>query len=135
MRRIDRREFGREASLAFLSGITVAVSACGGGGGYSSPAASSTPPPPASTSQDEAGQISGNHNHSAVVTAAQLMAGGAIDLDIRGTSGHTHTVSLVADAIRDMRDGKPVQKESTTGDGHSHIVTFNPDNPAPPIRY
>ena len=134
MRRIDRREFATEASLAFLSGIAVTVSACGGGG-YSSPATSSTPPPAASTSADKVGDISANHGHTAVVVAAKLQAGGHVDLDIRGNATHTHLVSLVADAIRDMRDGKKVQKESTTGDGHTHIVTFNFENPDPPVHY
>ena len=135
MRRIDRREFGREASLAFLSGITVAVSACGGGGGYSSPAASSTPPPATSATGDKVGDVAANHGHTAIVIAAKLTAGGPVELDIRGNATHTHMVSLVADAIRDMRDGKKVQKESTTGDGHTHVVTFNFENPDPPVHY
>ena len=135
MRRIDRREFATEASLAFLSGITVAVSACGGGGGYSSPATSSTPPPATSTSADKVGDISANHGHSAVVVAAKLQAAGQVDLDIRGNATHTHAVLLVADAIRDMRDGKKVQKESSAGDGHTHIVTFNFESAEPPVHY
>ena len=44
-------------------------------------------------------------------------------------------VSLVADAMRDMRDGKKVQKESTSTDGHTHTVTFNTENPEPPVHY
>ena len=133
MRRIDRREFAKEASLAFLTGISVTVSACGGGGGgYSSPTAST---PAATNPGDKVGQISANHLHTAMVTSAQLMAGGAIDLDIRGGATHTHTVSLVANAIADMRAGTAVQKESTSNDGHSHLVTFNPDNPNAPTRY
>ena len=134
MRRIDRRDFAREASLAFLGGITVTVGACGGGG-YGSPAASSAPPPSSNASEDKLGQISANHDHSAVVLAAWLQTGGQVDLDIRGTATHSHMVSLVADAIRDMRDGKKVQKESTTGEGHTHLVTFNFENPDPPIHY
>ena len=27
------------------------------------------------------------------------------------------------------------QKESTTGEGHTHIVTFNFENPDPPVHY
>ena len=135
MRRIDRRDFAKEASLAFLSGITVAVSACGGGGGYSSPTTSSTPPPATNNPADDVGQISSNHGHTAVVVAAWLQAGNPVDLDIRGTATHTHMVSLVADAMRDMKDGKKVQKESTTTDGHTHIVTFNFLNPDPPVHY
>jgi len=137
MRRIDRREFAREASLAFLSGITVTISACGGGGGgYSSPT-SGTPPATGNNTGDEIGQISANHLHTAVILAAWLQAGGAVDLDIRGQATHTHMVSLVADAMRDIKDGKAVQKESSTGDSdsHTHMVTFNSESPAPPVRY
>jgi hypothetical protein len=134
MRRIDRREFAREASLAFLSGITVTVSACGGGGGYSSPTTNSSPPP-SGNAADEVGQISANHGHTAVVQAAWLQAGGSVDLDIRGSATHSHMVSLVADALRDMRDGRKVQKESTTNEGHTHTVTFNTENPEPPVHY
>ena len=144
MRRVDRREFAREASLAFLSGVTVTVSGCGGGGGsggsgdYSSP---TTATPPATGTGDEVGQISGNHGHQAIIRAAQLMAGGAVQLDIAGSAGHSHFVSLPAAAVTDIRDGKPVQTESTstdaaTGGGvHSHTVTFNAESADPPIRY
>ncbi|HVQ32215.1 MAG TPA: hypothetical protein VMV21_21625 [Vicinamibacteria bacterium] len=134
MRRIDRREFAKEASLAFLTGITVSVSACGGGG-YSSPSTPTTMPPAPSSSGDEMGQISNNHSHSAVVQAAWLQAGNAVDLDIRGNATHSHMVGLVADAMRDLRDGKKVQKESTSTDGHTHVVTFNIENPDPPVHY
>lgn len=135
MRRIDRREFAREASLAFLSGITVTVSACAGGGGYSSPTTSSSPPASSGNPSDEVGQISANHGHAAVVQAAWLQAGNAVDLDIRGNATHSHMVSLVADAMRDLKEGKKVQKESTDTEGHTHTVTFNTENPEPPVHY
>src|SRR5262245_45979585 len=136
MRRIDRRDFAKEAGLAFLSGITVTVSACGGGGGYGSPTTPSSSPPPATGNPaDEVGQISNNHSHSAVILAAWLQAGNAVDLDIRGNATHSHMVSLVADAMRDLKEGKKVQKDSTTTDGHSHTVTFNTENQEPPVHY
>ena len=138
MRRIDRRDFAKEASLAFLGGMTVAVSACGGGdGGYQNPA-NGTPPTTTAAAPptgDKVGQISANHGHSAVVTSAQLVAGGAVNLDISGGGGHAHFVALPEQAVKDMRDGKAVQKESTSGDGHTHLVTFNAESPEPPIRY
>lgn len=134
MRRIDRREFAKEASLAFLSGITVTVSACGGSG-YSSPATPTTMPPATNNSGNDVGEVSANHGHSAVVLAAWLQAGNAVDLDIRGSATHSHMVSLVADAMRDLRDGKKVQKDSTSTDGHTHTVTFNTENPEPPVHY
>ncbi len=137
MHRIDRREFAKEASLAFLSGVTVTVSACGGGGGSysgSGPTTSTTPPPAGS----EDGQISANHGHQAIITAAQLMAGGALQLDIAGTAGHSHIASLPAQAVQDIRDAKPVQTMTTitsAPDPHSHTVTFNPESPDPPEIY
>jgi len=134
MRRIDRREFAKEASLAFLTGITVSVSACGGGG-YSSPSTPTTMPPATNDSGNDVGEISSNHGHSAVVLAAWLQAGNAVDLDIRGNATHSHMVSLVADAMRDLRNGKKVQKDSTSTDGHTHTVTFNTENPEPPVHY
>jgi len=130
MRRIERREFARHASLAFLGGVTVTMSACGGGG-YSSPTTSS----PAQSPGDEVGQISANHGHRAVITAAELMAGGALKLDIRGDADHTHTVDLPAQAVQDVREGKPVQTQSTTTQSHAHGVTFHSESPDPPARY
>ncbi len=137
MHRIDRREFAKEASLAFLSGVTVTVSACGGGGGSGSGPTTSTTPPPANTG-DEVGEVSANHGHQAIITAAQLMAGGALQLDIAGTAGHSHSVSLPEQAVQDIRDAKPVQTVTTitsAPDPHSHTVTFNAESPDPPEIY
>jgi hypothetical protein len=140
MRKLDRREFAQEASLAFLAGVTVTVSGCGGGGGggYGSPAAASTTPtttPSTSSSGSKTGQISGNHGHEAVITAAQLQAGGALQLDIAANAGHSHIVDLPAQAVQQIRDGQPVQKDSTTTQDHLHTVTFNADSPDDPNRY
>lgn len=141
MRRVDRRQFGREASLAFLAGVSVTVSACGGGGGGGAgddgygPPTSGTPtatPPPAGS---KTGQVASNHGHSAVITAAQLSNGGALQLNIAGEAGHPHMVDLPAQAVQDIRDGKAVQKESTATDAHTHIVTFNAEAGGDPSRY
>jgi len=142
MRQLKRRQFTRDASLAFLGGVTVTVSACGGGGGsggdYQGPTGGTTPPP--STSGSKTGQISSNHGHQAVITAADLQAGGAVRLDIAYTAGHPHIVDLPAQAVQEIRDGKPVQKASTTTDAvgygaHIHMVTFNAEAPGEPNPY
>ena len=128
MRKLDRRQFTQEASLAFLAGVTVTVTACGGGGGGGSnagdsynPAGGSTTPtttlPPAPGSKT--GQISANHGHEAVVTAAQLQAGGAVQIDIAATAGHSHMVSLPAQAVQEIRDGKS-GAEGLDDDGRPH---------------
>jgi len=110
---MNRREFTIEAAMALLGGAVITI-----GCGSSSPTAS-TPPPP-----DALGTVDSNHGHAVTVTSAQLVAGAALELDIRGTSGHTHTVSLSADDIAAIRNGARVQKQSS-GTSHLHTVMFN----------
>ena len=128
MQTLDRREFTVAAALAALSGVTITISSCGGSSG--SPTSNPTPTPnpsptPTPSGGDKSGSISGNHGHVAVITAAELTAGGAINLDIAGTAGHTHTVSLSAAEVTQISTGTRVSKASTTNDAHSHTVTFN----------
>src|SRR4029450_1710409 len=121
---LDRREFTVAAVLAALSGVTITISSCGGSDTpTSNPTPNPTPTPPASG--DKSGSISGNHGHTAVITAAQLTAAGAINLDIMGQATHTHTVSLSAAEVTQISQGTQVAKASTTNDGHAHTVTFN----------
>ena len=140
LRKLNRRQFTQEASLAFLAGVSVTMAACGGGSGggsggdYGSPTASSTPQP-STASSSKTGQISDNHGHQAVITSAQLQAGGAVALDIAYQAGHSHTVNLPTQALQEIKDGKPVQTNSSTAEGHMHSVTFNADAPEAPSRY
>jgi hypothetical protein len=111
---MNRRQFSVEAALALLGGASVVISGCGGGS--SSP---STVP-----LQDSVGTVSSNHGHAAVVTAAELGSNGALNLDIRGTASHSHTVTLSTTEIAAIRAGGRVEKESS-GNSHTHTVTFN----------
>lgn len=137
MCRFGRRQFTRQAGLAFLSGVSVTLGGCGGGGGdgsYSTTGPTTSTPPPAAPG-DEIGEVSANHGHEAVITAAELMAGGDLQLDIAGSAGHSHLVTLPAEAVVEIRDGKAVRTDSTSTDAHSHMVTFNAESPAPPTDY
>lgn len=119
-RRVGRRRFSLEAALAVLGGATVTISSsgCGGGGGGSSPTSPSAP-------GDKVGSVSANHGHAAVITAAQLSAGAALTLQIRGSSDHPHTVVLSAGEVAQVAGGSRVSKNSSIDDGHDHTVTFN----------
>jgi hypothetical protein len=116
---ISRREFTVESVLALLAGVTITVSGCGGDDDPSP----STPTP--TTSGDFTGSISANHGHTATVSAAQVTAGGAVSLDIRGSATHPHTVALTADEVRMIGARTRVSKTSSSDDGHNHTVTFN----------
>jgi hypothetical protein len=141
MRKVGRRQFTQEASLAFLAGVSVSVAACGGGSGSGGsgddgygPPTSGTPPTTVPAGS-KSGNVSSNHGHEATITSAELQAGGAVAVNIAGTAGHPHMVELPAQAVQEIRDGRKVQKESTVTDGHSHTVTFNTDRPEEPTEY
>jgi hypothetical protein len=110
---MKRREFTRDAALLLLGGAAVTISGCGGG----SPTAS-TPPP------DAVGVVDSNHGHTAVITSAALVNGGALEVDIRGTSSHGHMVRLTADEVVAVRHGSRVEVRSS-GSSHAHTVVFN----------
>lgn len=111
---LDRREFTVQSALALLSGVAITISGCGGGDSPSSP-----------SSGDMVGTVSANHGHSAVITGAQLTAGGALNLSIQGSSVHSHNVELTAGEVASIGSRQRVSKESSVNDSHSHTVTFN----------
>ncbi len=124
----SRREFTVEMAMALLGGASITI-ACGGGGGGSPSAATALPTPAPTPSDEKAGVIAQNHGHEAIVTGAQLRAGGALSLDITGAAVHGHIVQLSGEEVARIRDGGQVQKTSTEQVGlfgpHTHVVTFN----------
>jgi len=116
---LDRREFTLQSAMAILSAATITISGCGGG---SSPSPSPSPSP---GSSDVTGSVAANHGHLAVITAARLMAGNAIQLDITGSADHPHTVEVTAAEVTQIGARQRVAKTSSTDAGHQHTVTFN----------
>jgi len=117
---IDRREFTLRSVMAMLSGVTITISGCGGGGG-----GSPTQPTPQPSGGDKTGNVSANHGHIAVITAAELTAAGALTLAIRGTADHPHTVPLTAAEVASVAAGQRVERASSAEAFHTHTVTFN----------
>jgi hypothetical protein len=111
---LNRRELTVEAALALLGGATITLGTLGG-------CENSTEPSPVIV--DVSGVIASNHGHAVTIAAAELRAGGALDLDIKGTAGHTHVVSLSTVDLALIRNGASIQKESS-GTRHTHLVTF-----------
>jgi hypothetical protein len=116
--KLDRREFTERTVLALLSGVTITISGCGD---------DDTPTGPTSPggSADVMGAVSANHGHTATITSAQLTAGNAVMLNIRGNADHPHTVELGGAEVMQVAGGQRVSKSSSTDAGHSHTVTFN----------
>lgn len=104
-----------------LSGVAITISGCGGGGGRNTPGG-----PTPSNSDDERADISANHGHTAVISRAQLTAGGELTLTLSpGVPAHVHVVSLTAAEVASIRDGARVSKVSSNDDAHDHVVSFN----------
>ena len=143
-RSVTRREFTASSISALFVVMAVTMIGCGGSGGASAgtapspvPASAGSTPAPAPVG-DNSGVIADNHGHVAVITSAQLTAGGGVALSIQGTAGHTHTVTLLADQVTQVAKAAKVSVASTVttamiDDGyygttpftHSHAVVFN----------
>jgi hypothetical protein len=67
------------------------------------------------------GKVGRNHGHVLTVTLADVMAGAEKTYDLKGKSGHTHAVTLSADDMKSLQEGKIVRTKSTTH-GHAHYV-------------
>jgi len=118
----DRREFTLQSLMAVLGGVTITISGCGGSG----PKSGGSPTGPTGTTDaDTTGAISTNHGHKATITSAQLAAGSALLLDIRGDADHPHMVELTAAEISRIRSQQTVSKDSSTMGEHMHVVTFS----------
>jgi hypothetical protein len=115
--RITRRAFTAETALAMLAGVTITIAGCGDDD-------DGVGPSPQPGSRAGAVSSSAGHSHTAEVTAAQLTAGSAISVELRG-GDHTHTIALSQAELTQIAAGTRVQKESTNVQAHTHVVTFN----------
>ena len=85
-------------------------------------------PAPTSTSSGNcdngaATTISANHGHSMSVSTADVQAGVEKTYTIQGSSGHDHSITLTAANFKTLASGNGLDVNSTTGGGHTHIVT------------
>ena len=112
---LTRREFTLESALAILSAATITITGCGDDDG----------PDSGPSGQGEVGSISANHGHSVSISAAQITAGGALNLQLSSGNGHTHTIDLTAAQVVAIGQNQQVSVVSTTNEAHNHTVTFN----------
>ncbi|MCB9603259.1 MAG: hypothetical protein H6720_23330 [Sandaracinus sp.] len=68
--------------------------------------------------------MSGHAGHVIMVSAADVSAGTERTYDIQGTSRHTHMVTVTAADFAALGRGETVMVTSTSGAGHTHVVTL-----------
>ena len=120
-----RRTFIGAAAAALFAGVVIQITGC---------STDDKEDPGTGNTGDGAktGSVLSNHPapHKAVITKAQLDAGGQLTLEIQGSSDHGHSVTLTADQVADIKAGDHAMTSSTSftpsgGSGHSHVVMFN----------
>ncbi len=67
--------------------------------------------------------IGTNHGHVLVVSKADITAGTEKTYDITGTSAHAHSVTITAANFASLAANTSIMVTSTTGGGHTHVVT------------
>src|SRR5581483_11053700 len=133
---IDRRAFNVAWAYALLGGAAIALIDCGGGSSTgpsgvtgatdgNNGGGNPTATPTQTVSGDKVGQISNNHGHIAIITAAELVSGGGLLLNIQGNAAHNHVVTLSGGEVKSIAAGATVAKLSSSANGHQHMVTFN----------
>ena len=69
--------------------------------------------------------VSSNHGHSIFVTKADVSAGVDKQYDIKGSSIHSHIVTVSASDFALLESNQQIQITSTSGDSHVHLVTIS----------
>jgi len=67
--------------------------------------------------------IGANHGHVLVVSKADVAAGTARTYDIRGTAGHTHSVTVTAAMFTQLKGNTTITTTSSVDAGHAHSIT------------
>jgi hypothetical protein len=114
----DRRMRAGRMVLACLLAAGVGLAGCGDDDNGS-------PTSPSPTSQGATAVISNNHGHVAALTGAEVAAGSARTIDIRGNADHSHMLDLTNDDVLRLQMRQRVDKDASTNNSHSHRVTFN----------
>lgn len=134
---MTRKQFLR--SLAGLSAGAL-VLGCKDGGGEPEPGIDAPPKPidappqtpdaspdapPMTTCNQTSTTIGTNHGHAVTVPGADVAAGVEKSYDIKGASGHPHTITITAAMFAMLKAGTPITVVSTNDANHTHSVTVS----------
>ena len=114
----DRRMRAGRIVLACVCAAGLGVAGCGDDDNGS-------PTSPSPTSQGATAIISNNHGHIAALTGAEVAAGRALTIDIRGSADHSHMLELTNDEVVRLQARQRVDKNAIANNSHTHRVTFN----------
>lgn len=111
----------RREALLVLAALPI-LPACGGGGGTDTGTGGSDT---GGGGGSCGGIVDDNHGHTISVPRADVTAGTPQSYEIRGSAGHSHTVSVSAAQFTILGDVGMVILTSANTNGHTHQVTIN----------
>lgn len=112
---ITRKEF-LQATLAVFGGALGLGAGAGCGGSDEEPSVSCE-------DGDTDVTISANHGHQLVVSRADVAAGETKTYDIRGSSMHTHSVTISGDRFASLATRGTINLTSDNANQHTHGIT------------
>jgi hypothetical protein len=141
---MTRKQFLRSLAGLAGAGAGLLVIGCNHGDGAPGPVADAAPAqptdapatmidapaamvdaPPATTCAGTNATVGTNHGHAATIPAADITAGVEKTYDIKGTSGHPHTIKVTAAMFAMLKAGMPVMVTSSLDANHTHAVTIS----------
>jgi hypothetical protein len=66
-----------------------------------------------------------NHGHNLTVSKSDVEAGVDKTYSIQGSSGHNHTLTILAAHFENLKNNSSVGVDSSSDSGHSHSVTVS----------
>jgi hypothetical protein len=113
---MTRKEFLRSVlGIGAGVGAVAFIASCGDDGGSAVDAGN--------TCTDPVNQIADNHGHALAIPIADVNAGAAMTYNLTG-GGHAHSISINATQFGQIKNGQTLNITSTTGSGHTHMVTI-----------
>ena len=69
--------------------------------------------------------IASNHGHSLLVSKSDVEAGVEKQYNIKGSSGHSHTVTVSTSNFTSLKSNQQIKVDSSNDDSHIHAVTIS----------
>lgn len=103
--------------------------------GADQPPAPAKEDPPKTNFTRVIGRMGKNHGHVLTVSMEDVTKGAEKTYEMKGTANHPHSVTLTADHMKALLEGKIVRTKSTQGLGHTHRVVVRAAPPVDPPEW
>jgi len=123
---MDRKDFIKKVAGTMLLAVPViSVLGCSDSDNGSIPPQGGSPQNADCLKNGTKSAINGNHGHTLTVSKVDVENGVSKEYSIKGTSSHTHMITVSADNFDRLKNNQQISMNSTSGGGHTHSVTVS----------